>query len=733
MVYQELEVKLGLMASPPLLQLLVLKGFEVIRRACGVPCRSTVFQELEAIVARVMPHPHPRAEDIPSVHVILELVVLLGLVALQEVIMGPPPPPPGSWNYIIITIEDSDTDDDDDDDDDVVLIEDSEAENTDNSISNDDMLAIESDFQDEHDNSPQPTQIYGATGLPLLDDQIVSQMNHPENLKRFSPSSEEVDFIPSYKRGRSSSPTENNMLKNVLPVQVPGTAESNLENNPRATNCPHVPGNESDQCPSSAPVSPPPNFVVEKFILIEVPGNTENSQGTNSQPMYYPALLGNMSGPNTDTSSHTVRSNFALEKVLLIETPEGAEASPENNPQTMHYPDALGDGSGPGTTSSSHSSPPNSGFCVNISLHFSGIMPKRTETGAYGDESRTEVNSETTAEEVNSDQDADSQSSFFNPNMVCLGDPRRNVRILNTYLLMAQRKSKPKLAACYLVRILFSREVLMCSSVSGHHHGNPPLDPNKIAAIREYLTTVFPNHDLRECGKDWKACIADINALIRCLSSDSKKILVKTSEDNKDSPKPKCSGFNDKRDSGAGCSHWCQRAAASGIRDNGNFQPHCSALPEGIEGPSTENSADTFEALDYFGARYRNILLPCSVMKIAKGKPRPELSARYLIRKLFSEDVLIRSNVYGNPELGMCALNYNRISALREFLQAAYPTCDLSEGGYDWKLCVTAINSCIRSLRYDHRRSMSKSQPTAAAATSTEPKPRDDDSSDRST
>lgn len=57
--------------------------------------------------------------------------------------------------------------------------------------------------------------------------------------------------------------------------------------------------------------------------------------------------------------------------------------------------------------------------------------------------------------------------------------------------------------------------------------------------------------------------------------------------------------------------------------------------------------------------------MPVSVIYVAKGKSRPELSARYLIRHLFTEDVLVKSNVYGNIERGMSPLDCNRINALR--------------------------------------------------------------------
>jgi hypothetical protein len=68
----------------------------------------------------------------------------------------------------------------------------------------------------------------------------------------------------------------------------------------------------------------------------------------------------------------------------------------------------------------------------------------------------------------------------------------------------------------------------------------------------------------------------------------------------------------------------------------------------------------------------RNIQIPYSVMKIAKAKSRPELSARYLIRNLFTEEVLIRSNVYGGTGRGIHALHPNRINALRGLLNVEF-------------------------------------------------------------
>lgn len=56
--------------------------------------------------------------------------------------------------------------------------------------------------------------------------------------------------------------------------------------------------------------------------------------------------------------------------------------------------------------------------------------------------------------------------------------------------------------------------------------------------------------------------------------------------------------------------------------------------------------------------------VPESALIAAHMRKRPELMARYLIKFIFPEDVLVRSNVYG-ARTGMDPLDHNKISALR--------------------------------------------------------------------
>ncbi|NXX09237.1 BEND2 protein, partial [Larus smithsonianus] len=121
---------------------------------------------------------------------------------------------------------------------------------------------------------------------------------------------------------------------------------------------------------------------------------------------------------------------------------------------------------------------------------------------------------------ASSSMPAPSETSMGNNAFV--GDPVRNVKVLGNYLMKARQKTKPKYAARYLVRVLFPKETLLCSIMGVSARGRRTLDPNKIAAIREFLATNFPNYDLSEHGKDWKTCITNVNAMIRCLRSETK-------------------------------------------------------------------------------------------------------------------------------------------------------------------------------------------------------------------
>ncbi|XP_059506382.1 uncharacterized protein LOC125457054 isoform X2 [Stegostoma tigrinum] len=297
-----------------------------------------------------------------------------------------------------------------------------------------------------------------------------------------------------------------------------------------------------------------------------------------------------------------------------------------------------------------------------------------------------------------------SSSSGDSMSLEYLGDPRRNIKVPVAFLMKARQKTKPKYAARYLVRMMFPKDTLMYSNMQGDKtRGIKPLDPNKVAALREFLCSFFPTCDLSEEGKDWKICVSNVNSMIRSLrceiqkeadiTSDNGKasepggtmVCVNLDSDGEDEPVPSQKPEEAKATTETSRQEWQQQ-------DN-------STAPENDE-------QKAFEPKETLGNPTRQVQLPYSTVYVAKQKTRPELAARYLVRHLFPEEVLVRSNVYGNLDRGIAPLDSNKISAVREFLEEVYPVFDLGENGRDWKACVAAINSSIRSIRHDLRKSL---------------------------
>nr|XP_055232100.1 BEN domain-containing protein 2 isoform X3 [Gorilla gorilla gorilla] len=677
-------------------------------------------------------------------------------------------------DFVIITVDDSD----DNNDCSIEIVEVSEtADNSTNDIADDstyvtadnptDDTATQPNFPGGNDGHHRPLRMsYVAHG-----DQIVSQMNHPVHLRRYSYNSEEVD-LP--KRGRFCTPEVQSSISppaerqethawaspavtslesaachelqeadlseslsyprivsssslqqcvaqggsfpcfcmpwnyisggaestnavisfanatTAVPMAGLSRRESSLANNPGVVNYSALPENENvgpGRALSSFCFHP---NLAEKIILIEMPGTTETNVENNSQTVYYPALLGNMNAPNPASSCLPITSNF--------------ESGPQMSSGTMSYSTEMKNNCDQDDASASACLTPDFALLpLNILVKVDTNMENSLNT----------MNCSTLLDS-DSGQDSSSSSVCIPPKYGYLGDPKRNVRVLKTHLLAVRNMAKPKQAACYLVRILFSKEILISSSVDIHLKDSQSLDPNKMAALREYLATTFPTCDLHEHGKDWQDCISGINSMISCLRSEGKST-PKTVRKNKKRTNPVASASADRndrrgRDGGEGSSWMFQPMNNSKMREKRNLQPNSNAIPEGMREPSTDNPEEPGEAWSYFGRPWRNIRMPCSVLTLAKTKSCASLSARYLIQKLFTKDVLVQSNVYGNLKHGLCALDPNKISALREFLQENYPICDLSENGRDWKLCVTSINSGIRSLRHDVRSAEARSQ-----------------------
>ncbi|KAF3812899.1 hypothetical protein GH733_019241, partial [Mirounga leonina] len=416
--------------------------------------------------------------------------------------------------YIIVTIEEE-SDGGNDDDIDVVIIEDSETELTENTIPTDGMLTIEPNCRASNDNYRQLSQMtYGIGGLPALGDQAVPQMNPLANLKRYSSNSVDMELLPLHKRGRTSFPRGDNMSLQEL-IENTNKQVNNLcgiiskmqpsWEKPPLPNCedggPSGPVRRQENHAQHNPVgialqpamlpelqelalrkSPPPPKIVSTYSLH--PSVTPGSPGPGLAALSYIFSEGG-EGATRDLSS--AQPPLALPAALL----SPGEPRVVHAPEMATCPTVWGQGGmGPGPASSAFCIPP-SFVCYQISSgNDSGSAPA-------------------------------SSSLSIPPNFGYLGDPKRNVRVLNVNLVTAQKKNHPRHAARYLVHVLFSKEILMHSWVGVSSQGRQPLDPNKMAAIREYLATNFPNHDLRECGKDWKTCIADINSLIYSLCAEA--------------------------------------------------------------------------------------------------------------------------------------------------------------------------------------------------------------------
>uniref|UniRef100_A0A8D0HF24 BEN domain-containing protein n=1 Tax=Sphenodon punctatus TaxID=8508 RepID=A0A8D0HF24_SPHPU len=291
------------------------------------------------------------------------------------------------------------------------------------------------------------------------------------------------------------------------------------------------------------------------------------------------------------------------------------------------------------------------------------VMPATSETSF--ERNAMMMNYRASPASTNISNELPSSSVSINPNFEYIGDPKRNVKILGNYLMKARQKTKPKYAARYLVRVLFPKETLLCSIMGVSARGRRTLDPNKVSAVREFLATYFPSYDLSEYGRDWKTCITNVNAMIRCLRSETKMNLetVEGKEKLPDAPDTSiCVDLNYSGEESEVNSQVSQKMTSS--IPNRLQNSAWDNVSEVHPAPSS-NKPQSLEPMELLGSPWRNVQLPFSVIYVAKGKSRPELSARYLIRHLFTEDVLVKSNVYGNLERGMCPLDCNKINALR--------------------------------------------------------------------
>ncbi|XP_042606143.1 BEN domain-containing protein 2 isoform X1 [Cyprinus carpio] len=279
-------------------------------------------------------------------------------------------------------------------------------------------------------------------------------------------------------------------------------------------------------------------------------------------------------------------------------------------------------------------------------------------------------------------------------NTGCLGSSDRKVLVSNCILQRAGKMARPSAAVRYLSRNIFTAEELSQSSTTGNTKRRlKRLDPNKISAIREWAVKRYPKFDLREKGKDWKMCLSVINSTARYYRFMDKTRKLKVKE------RANLEKWTESAPSAVTC------AAAAEIdvelSDSDTEQKQQETLMSHI----TEDHMTTdWESTNvYLGPPHRDVKVPEFALSAAHLRTRPELIARYLIKFIFPEDVLVRSNVYGGMRRGIQALDHNKISALREHLLERFPWMRLEEDGSDWKVCVGAINSTIRKFRYERK------------------------------
>ncbi|XP_073679797.1 BEN domain-containing protein 2 [Garra rufa] len=277
----------------------------------------------------------------------------------------------------------------------------------------------------------------------------------------------------------------------------------------------------------------------------------------------------------------------------------------------------------------------------------------------------------------------------------CLGNSDRKVFLSNCILQRAGKMARPNAAVRYLSRNIFTAEELSQSSTTGNTKRRlKRLDPNKINAIREWAVKRYPKFDLREKGKDWKMCLSVINSTARYYRFMDKTRKLKVKEN------ARVENTTESTPTAGTCGAAAEIDVELSDSDTEQKQPETliSHITEDNDMPTDWESNSV-----YLGPPHRDVRVPEFALSAAHLRTRPELIARYLIKFIFTEDVLVRSNVYGGVRRGIQALDHNKISALREHLLERFPWMKLEEDGSDWKVCVGAINSTIRKFRYERK------------------------------
>ncbi|KAI5609263.1 hypothetical protein C0J50_6265 [Silurus asotus] len=250
--------------------------------------------------------------------------------------------------------------------------------------------------------------------------------------------------------------------------------------------------------------------------------------------------------------------------------------------------------------------------------------------------------------------------------------PRRAVR----EMLFQQRnlsKDHPNTDAVLAASPQTMRKILQ------QHRKNP--DPQRRNANTEWAQVTYPEHDLREKGKDWKACLTVMNEGARHVRLKDRKrkvrhVLVqifgrslqcqsfstvnnKTGKAVRDTSERTASVHEFKPEPTAEIDVELSGGESEDLQQTAAFKPKREADEELLLESDYEH-----EAQAYLGQPDREVKVPQLALYSASQRPNPALAARHLIRFMFPEEVL------------------------------------LDEDGPNWKACVYAINGAIRKTRH---------------------------------
>nr|XP_046204942.1 uncharacterized protein LOC124035526 [Oncorhynchus gorbuscha] len=108
--------------------------------------------------------------------------------------------------------------------------------------------------------------------------------------------------------------------------------------------------------------------------------------------------------------------------------------------------------------------------------------------------------------------------------LLWLGYMKWNVRLPASTIRTAHKFQTPRATVQYLLHAVFSQCELATSNLKGIPAlGLNKLDPDKLSAIRQFVTTKFRRLDMRQCGKDWVKCRRQITSMLRNIRKEDRK------------------------------------------------------------------------------------------------------------------------------------------------------------------------------------------------------------------